>query len=377
MLTVSTAILQQKPADKLTAAEKHYLMRHPAATVKPEPAKKRLVVATDFCKTEAEVTAAIRGMGVTNEIFFTKRYPAFADADGSFSKINLVEYLFERGFLTDEQRKQGNKLSGGIILWAVYKALAAGVFPVKAGRQTAIYGYTPIRFSTGFTGKMEGKAAFTTCSLVNPLCLIKMKNPEFVCSQCFAEATANQYLEGAINWTQNLFFETCSNLPDILIPLLDRGRRDCHYEKYKSGIRIESYGDTANVQHQIFYNKLCEKNSGWLFTQWTKNPAYAVKAFDDYGKPANLKLGLSGYEINKFPEKIYTKFAKTGYIDFVFLVTNSEDLKMTWLKDLRTLAYPCMCDKNSCAHLCGECYGKAVPGRLRVVVEMLRPQNKK
>ncbi len=369
MITLSINSLLQKADSEFTTAEKNYIRQLPVVN-NPALKKSRLIVSPDYCKTEKEVISVLEGMGIVNPIYFMKRHPTFTEG-GKFSRQNLIKWLIDYNFLTGRQTAPGVKE----ILQAAYSAMCAGVFPIKCSRQLEILGYTPIRYSTSFSKKMKGKSAFSTCNLVNPLCLMKMNNPEFICSECYAEETANLHIESALNWLQNFFFEVRADLPDILIPVLNRGRRDCYFKRYGNGIRIEAYGDTASPQHQLFYDKLCAKNPDWLFTQWTKNPGYAVKSFEKYGKPKNLKLGLSGYKTNVFPIEMYEKFIPTGHFDFVFVVTDSKLTRLNWLKELPA-AYPCMCEDESCAKLCGRCYGEST-GSTEIIVEMLRPQKKR
>ena len=335
------------------------------------PVFRKQVIARAYCNNPESVINAIREMGLNNPVQTENAWHEFCSMESGrpvFHVQLLKEYLFKHGFMTLQQL-ENNDCTMKEIAWSVFRCLQAGIFPIKATKQTGIVGYTPIRLSRDFSGKMRGKWAFTTLSLINSFCLARMKNPELVCFYCYVEKALKQNTVGMLNYIQNLFFMTAANLPEILIPVLnDRCIKD------HNGIRIESFGDIQNAVQQVFYTKLAYKNSEWTFTQWSKNPAIVCQVFDKIGKPENMKFGLSMSRINKLDHDCY-KWIRTGYIDFMFVVCDDDNVRDELLD--MPFSRPCMCEEKSCYELCRHCYEKETKvqqaaGMPAMAVERLR-----
>ena len=312
--------------------------------------ERKSIIDNAYCNTPAAVIAAIREMGLNNPIETENAWKMFYSNETGkpvFHTQLLKNYLFEKGFMTAAQ-KNNEKCTCKEIANAVFNCMRAGVFPIKATKQTGIKGYTPIRLSRDFSGKMLGKWAFSSLSLINSFCLARMKNPDLVCFYCYVEKALKQNVVGMLNYIQNFFFMTAENIPDILIPVLNN---TCL--SMRDGIRIESFGDIQDYNHQVFYTKLAYKNPVWSFTQWTKNPGIVCQVFDTIGKPENLKTGLSASRINKL-DSDSGKWIRTGYIDFMFVVCDN-DADRDNLLDI-PFSRPCMCEEKSCYELCRMCY---------------------
>lgn len=308
------------------------------------------IVSKAICNSPESVEMAIREMGLNNPVQTENAWHEFYSMESGkpvFHTQLLKKYLFDHGFMTAAQMND-EKCTCKEIAAAVFNCMKAGVFPVKATKQTGILGYSPIRLSRDFSGKMRGKWAFSTLSLINSFCLARMKNPELVCFYCYVEKALKQNIVGMLNYIQNFFFMTLENLPDILIPVLNN---TCL--KTRNGIRIESFGDIQNAVQQRFYVKLAYKNSEWNFTQWSKNPAIICSVFDEIGKPENLKFGLSMSRINKLDADCY-RWIRTGYVDFMFVVTDNDEIRDELLD--MPFSRPCMCEEKSCYELCRHCY---------------------
>ena len=319
-------------------------------SVKVSIETRKTIVNNAVCNSPEQVISAIREMGLKNPVQTENAWHEFYSIENGkpvFHTQLLKKYLYEKGFMTVEQLNN-EKCTCKEIAAAVYKCLQAGVFPIKATKQTGIKGYTPVRLSRDFSGKMRGKWAFSTLSLVNPFCLARMKNPELVCYYCYVEKALKQNIIGMLNYVQNYFFMTAANLPDILIPVLNTS---CL--KMRDGIRIESFGDISGMIQQTFYCKLAYKNPEYHFTQWSKNPAIVCRVFREMGKPENLKFGLSMSKINKLDHDCY-RWIMTGYIDFMFVVCDNDEIR----DDLLDIPFsrPCMCEEYSCSTLCRKCY---------------------
>lgn len=308
---------------------------------------RKCIINNAVCKNPDSVIAAIREMGISNPIETENAWKIFCDENGTFHTQLLKNFLFEKGFMSIEQLNN-EKCTVKEIAISVFNCMKSGIFPIKATKQTGIIGYTPIRLSRDFSGKMRGKWAFSTLSLINPFCIARMKNPELVCFYCYVEKALKQNMIGMLNYIQNYFFMTAENLPEILIPVLNPV---CL--KMRDGIRIESFGDIGNIRQQKFYIKLAYKNPLYHFTQWSKNPAIVCKVFAEMGKPQNLKFGLSMSRINKLDSGM-VKWLLTGFIDFLFVVTDSDEIRDELLD--MPFSRPCMCEEYSCFALCKGCY---------------------
>lgn len=326
-------------------------MKINTTNVKISIEKRNAIVSAAVCNNPETVVSAIREMGINNPVETENAWAAFYSADENgkpvFHTQNLKQWLFDHGFMTVAQLNN-EKCTCKEIAWAVFNALKAGVFPIKATKQTGIKGYSPIRLSRDFSGKMRGKWAFSTLSLINSFCIARMKNPELVCFYCYVEKALKQNIIGMLNYVQNFFFMTAANLPDILIPVLNPvcvGLRD--------GIRIESFGDIQDMNQQRFYARLAYKNPVYHFTQWSKNPAIVCRVFAEMGKPENMKFGLSMSRINKMDHDAY-KWILTGFVDFMFVVCDNDEDR-DHLLDM-PFSRPCMCEEYSCARLCRACY---------------------
>lgn len=314
--------------------------------------ERKSIIDNAIANSPAAVIAAIRDMGLENPVQTENAWNEFYSAESGkpvFHTQLLKNYLFEKGFMTLQQR-DNEKCTCKEIAAAVFNCMKSGVFPIKATKQTGIIGYTPVRLSRDFSGKMRGKWAFSSLSLINTFCLARMKNPDLVCFYCYVEKALKQNVVGMLNYIQNFFFMTAENLPDILIPVLNN---TCL--KMRNGIRIESFGDIQDRNHQIFYTKLANKNPLWSFTQWSKNPGIICQVFDEIGKPENLKFGLSMSRINKLDSDC-EKWIRTGYIDFMFVVCDNDADRDHFL-DI-PFSRPCMCEEKSCFELCKMCYLK-------------------
>lgn len=335
------------------------------------PVFRKQVIARTYCNNPESVIYAIREMGLNNPVQTENAWHEFYSYESGkpvFHTQLLKNYLYEKGFMTLQQRND-EKCTCKEIAWAVYRCLQAGIFPIKATKQTGIVGYSPVRLSRDFSGKMRGKWAFSTLSLINDFCIARMKNPELVCFYCYVEKALKQNIIGMLNYVQNFFFMTAENLPDILIPVLND-----RCITMRDGIRIESFGDIANAIHERFYVKLAYKNENWHFTQWSKNPAIACRIFDEMGKPENLKFGLSMSRINKLDADC-ARWIRTGYIDFMFVVCDDDAVR----DDLLDIPFsrPCMCEEYSCYTHCKKCYLQESDfmkkaGRPALAVERLR-----
>ena len=166
--------------------------------------------------------------------------------------------------------------------------------------------FTGIMFSHSMTGKLDGVLSLSTSCACNNRCIARMKNPDLICSDCFAVDTQSNYKGVFENTALNAAILSKEILPVSLWPVLDTDI-----------LRIESFGDVINVVHAINYINLAYANPDTTVTAWTKNPDLWVKAFKKVGKPHNLIFGVSSDRKNEVME---IKPEYRPYVNFVFTV---------------------------------------------------------
>lgn len=187
-------------------------------------------------------------------------------------------------------------------------------FVVIAGREYAMkkskycLNNSPVHVSDSMSGKMNGIPSISTSCLANPICLQRMLDGESICAHCFAETTLNRYKDAGKAMLNNTYLLTESILDTDLLPVFPN----------VSIVRIESFGDVANVTQAINYCNICKKNPAVTFAWWTKNVSIVAKAFDIVGKPENVILIESSPKVNVEKPK------SSEYVDKVFTVYSKE-----------------------------------------------------
>lgn len=168
---------------------------------------------------------------------------------------------------------------------------------------------TGVHFTLNHTGKMEGMQSLSTSCICNPACLVRMQDPESICSHCFAAAMHKRYsnlgvcLEKNTEILSGRLFEVCE------LPMINAAY-----------FRFESFGDLGSVTQARNYIRLAKRNPWTRFALWTKNPGYLANAIREEGKPDNLNVILSSPYINTpcdasrwdFVDKTFTVWDKWG-----------------------------------------------------------------
>ena len=172
--------------------------------------------------------------------------------------------------------------------------------------------FSPVCVSDDMSGKMEGIPSVSTSCLNNPICLARMQQGDSICAHCFAETTLKRYKDCGKNCLSNTVLLTSSILPDNLLP---------HFPNV-SIVRIESFGDVANVTQAINYANMCRVNPLVTFAWWTKNVSIVAAAFDQVGKPDNVILIESSPKVNNkiqpsshYVDKVFTVYSKEYIIE--------------------------------------------------------------
>ena len=143
------------------------------------------------------------------------------------------------------------------------------------------------------SGKLEGYYSVSTSVLMNPICQARAKDPESICSKCYAAATASRYsgLADALETNYKI-------LNGFLISEL--AWSTLAWPTTNGDARIESFGDVASVTCARNYLRIIKTHPHLNFAVWTKNPGIwkaAIKA--EGGKPKNMKYILSSNKVNE------------------------------------------------------------------------------
>ena len=282
-------------------------------------------------------------------------------------------FLFANGYIS-ENDLNNPECDYTTITTGIYKAFCDGKLSLNATKQDGISNYTPIRVSTGLSGKLDTVFAVTTISLVNQFCLSRMLIDELVCSKCYVPESLR--IDGILAFAQNMYVLTHFDLtekPDW-IPVM---RADWAKKRIEKGLkkaqkdrkidisdeeisdivsqkplcRFESMGDLACSLQAKNYLTIAKSNFSFDFALWTKNPAVLAFAIDSYGKPANLATVLSMSRKNEMDKQAFIdRYRK--YFNHMFVVADSDHVNELYQMEN---AYRCHCEHFSCIR-CRHCY---------------------
>lgn len=211
-----------------------------------------------------------------------------------------------------------------------------------------------VHYTTNHTGKMRGLWGISTSVTMNPICQQRVKDGESVCSHCFSQRMWNPD-NGTYRKQRGCYEENFR----ILTTHLLEGDELPEFPEYVAMVRIESFGDVANVTQARNYIRIAANNPTKLVAAWTKNPGIWKRAIDIEGKPKNLQLVLSSKKLNEV-ELEQAEF--WGFFDKVFTVFDKKTAKSVEIN----------CGARSCA-TCQRCYRKNPKGiRVMVVNEKLK-----
>jgi len=165
---------------------------------------------------------------------------------------------------------------------------------------------TGVHYTTKHTGKMAGMQSLSTSCLENTFCQMYAKDPQKICSHCYAQNRMKMYPSMQKCLRQNTEILTGRRLSYDEIPLLNAAL-----------FRFESFGDIQNEIQVINYFNICYKNPHVNFALWTKNPGIIKRAIEIYCevKPVNLQIVLSSHFLN-----IVEDHSNYDFIDKVFTV---------------------------------------------------------
>lgn len=204
---------------------------------------------------------------------------------------------------------------------------------------------SPVYVSDYMSGKMAGIPAISTSVLCNPICAARRANGDSICAHCFAVATMSRYSKANEHAERNAAILTSRILDKSLLPVFGNVRF----------VRIEAFGDVANVTQAVNYAHIAEVNPGVIFGWWSKNIAIIARAFDQIGgKPGNIILIESSEKVN------VEKEPSSPYVDKVFTVYDKKFIKEN--------AVEINCGARSCVS-CQRCYTKGTETRVHEILK--------
>lgn len=197
---------------------------------------------------------------------------------------------------------------------------------------------TGVRFNMNMSGKMAGVNCLSTSNLANPFCAARKKDPDCICSKCFADTTCKRYTALNRNMIRNTEILTStlfdiSEMPIVTGPIF----------------RLESFGDLVNPLQCVNYFRLCKANPGVRFALWTKNPGFVRQALQVEEKPTNLVILLSSAKIG-----VKASAEKWPFIDKTFTVYRKDGIAPEMIN----------CGARSCI-TCQRCYNRETENDIR------------
>lgn len=161
--------------------------------------------------------------------------------------------------------------------------------------------------------KLAGIKSISTCCLDNKFCLARMKDPESICSHCYASTQQSRNYGLTDHNTINGLI-----LRNVIIPIDIFKTLDLFFDKFA---RIESFGDVENVTQAINYIHIMKAFPETSFGVWTKNETIWEKAFETEGKPENCSFIVSSNKVN---DTVNIKPELKKFVDHVFTVYDKE-----------------------------------------------------
>lgn len=197
---------------------------------------------------------------------------------------------------------------------------------------------TGIRFNMNMSGKMAGINCLSTSNIINPFCAARKKDPNSICSKCYADTTCKRYSALNVNMIKNTEILTTTLFDISEMPMINA-----------SIFRLEAFGDLINKTQCINYFRLCKANPNVRFALWTKNPGIVRQAIKTEEKPDNLVILLSSAKIGvKIDASIFP------FIDKTFTVYRKNEMTEDKIN----------CGARSCL-ACQRCYSKDTENDIR------------
>lgn len=162
-------------------------------------------------------------------------------------------------------------------------------------------------------GKMAGFSALNTSANVNPRCEVMSKNPEFICSKCYAKQFMGYRKSCADRYALN--YEAANKEVWKWVPDLGAFM----WNRVVKAMRVEEFGDLGTVVQAINYLLVILANPDIMFGWWTKHVWLVKQAMDALGiseLPNNLSLVGSSRKMNEVEQS----FRKFPFVNHIFTV---------------------------------------------------------
>lgn len=152
--------------------------------------------------------------------------------------------------------------------------------------------------------KLAGLDSISTCCLDNPLCEALRKIPGSICQKCYAATQQSRQAELTERNIINGLILRNFLIPRKYFTLLP-------FAPLADFIRIESFGDVANVTQARNYSRLMNAHRARRFGVWSKHRGIWAAAFQaEGGKPKNASFVYSSLYLDTpaeiFPEVDHT-----------------------------------------------------------------------
>lgn len=170
---------------------------------------------------------------------------------------------------------------------------------------------------TTHSGKLEGLHSISTSVALNPICKERAKDPNTICSHCYASRYVGMR-EGLRNKLAMNTEALQALIPMDELPIIN----DLFF-------RLESFGDVMSEAQAANYYRTAMKNCSTTFAAWTKNVKYYEEAHErTTRKPDNFILIYSDPVINGHSNEWYETFFKLHpLVDKIFVVYDKEHAK--------------------------------------------------
>ena len=169
-----------------------------------------------------------------------------------------------------------------------------------------------VHITTKMNGKMTGMQSLSTSSLNNKFCQARAKDPNSICSKCYAQRALKMFKSADTCFQRNADVLCNRILSKEELPVLNT-----------QWFRFQSHGEILNETEVINYFNICKANKNTHFAIWVKN----VKIIDNvikagYKKPRNLNIVVSSIYMNKVID-----VKQYDWVDRVFTVYDKDYIK--------------------------------------------------
>lgn len=153
-----------------------------------------------------------------------------------------------------------------------------------------------IHITKQHSGKMTGFWSISVSTLENAYCQVASKNPDCVCSKCYAAKYEKMRKTLEKKLVQNSIVFSNVIIPEEKLPIINH-----------PVCRFNSFGELYNLTHLINLVNICNKNPDVQFTLWTKRANF-IRYIE---KPKNLILIYSNPKLGTIIKDVPVGFDKT------------------------------------------------------------------